>query len=155
MGVAGSGKSTVGRLLAERLGRPFFDADNFHPDSNVDKMRLGIALTDDDRRPWLERLRELIADRLSRGESAVLACSALKESYRRVLSGGDPRVRFVYLRADPDLLEARLERRAGHFFARSLLESQLAALEEPEDAITVDASGPPEAVVRTIREALQ
>jgi gluconokinase len=150
MGVAGSGKSTVGRLLAERLGWPFLDGDDLHPAENVEKMRRGIPLTDADRLPWLERMKELAAGCLSRGESAVLACSALKESYRRILSGGDPRVRFVYLRADPALLASRLEKRTGHFFARTLLDSQLAALEEPAEAIVVDASQPAEAAVRAI-----
>lgn len=153
MGVAGSGKSTVGRLLAERLGWPFLDGDDFHPVNNVEKMRRGVPLDEADRLPWLERLGSLAAGLLSRGESAVLACSALRASYRHILSGGDPRVRFVYLRADPALLASRLERRQGHFFAWSLLESQLAALEEPADAVVVDASGPPEEVVRSILES--
>ncbi len=153
MGVAGSGKSTVGRLLAKRLGWPFFDGDDYHPVANVEKMRRGIPLTDADRLPWLERLRELA----SRSESAVLACSALKESYRRILAGGDPRVRFIYLRADPALLASRLEGRTGHFFKRALLDSQLATLEEPtpaSTAIVVDASQPAEATVREILQGL-
>lgn len=150
MGVAGSGKSTVGRLLAERLGWPFLDGDDFHPPQNVERMRRGIPLTDADRLPWLEHLRELV----SRSGSAVVACSALKESYREILSGGDPRVRFIYLRADPALLAARLEKRTGHFFARTLLDSQFAALEEPEGAITVDASQPPEATVQAILQGI-
>ena len=150
MGVAGSGKSTVGRLLAERLGWPFLDGDDFHPPENVEKMRQGIPLSDADRLPWLEHLRELV----SRSGSAVVACSALKESYREILSGGDPRVRFIYLRADPALLAARLEKRTGHFFARTLLDSQFAALEEPEGAITVDASQPPEATVEAILQGI-
>lgn len=152
MGVAGSGKSTVGSLLAERLGWPFLEGDDFHPAENIEKMRRRAPLSDADRRPWLERLRETAAGCLSRGESAVLACSALKASYRRILSGGDPRVRYVYLRADPALLAARLERRTEHFFAVALLESQLAALEEPTPAraIVVDSSQPAEAVVREI-----
>jgi gluconokinase len=153
MGVAGSGKSTVGRLLAERLDWPFFDGDDYHPAANVEKMRRGIPLTDADRLPWLERLRDLA----SRSERAVLACSALKESYRRILSGGDPRVRFIYLRADPALLVSRLEGRTGHFFKRALLESQLAALEEPtpaSTAIVVDASQPAESAVREILQGI-
>ena len=150
MGVAGSGKSTVGRLLAERLGWPFLDGDDFHPPENVEKMRRGIPLSDADRLPWLEHLRKLV----SRSGSAVLACSALKESYRQILRGDDPRVRFVYLRADPALLASRLENRTGHFFARTLLDSQLAALEEPAEAIVVDASQPPEATVEAILQGI-
>lgn len=154
MGVAGSGKTTVGSLLAERLGWPFFDADDFHPESNLEKMRGGMALSDADRLPWLERLRELIADCLGQDKSAVLACSALKESYRRTLAEGDPRVRFVFLQADPEVLARRLEQRTGHFFARPLLDSQLSALEAPAEAITVDASRTPEEIVREVRERL-
>jgi gluconokinase len=150
MGAAGSGKSTVGRLLAERLGWPFFDGDDFHPAANVNKMRMGIPLTDADRLPWLHRLRDLA----SRSGSAVIACSALKESYRAILSDGDPRVRFVYLRADPALLAARLQKREGHFFTRPLLESQLAALEEPAGAIVVDASRSPESIIEQIEGCL-
>jgi gluconokinase len=150
MGVAGSGKSTVGRLLAERLGWPFLDGDDFHPAENVEKMRRGIPLTDADRLPWLRHLHELA----SRCENAVLACSALKESYRRILSGGDPRVRFIYLRADPALLASRLEGRKGHFFKRALLDSQLDALEEPTEAIIVDASQPAEATVQEILQGI-
>lgn len=151
MGVAGSGKSTVGRLLAERLGWPFLDGDDFHPPENVEKMRQGIPLSDADRLPWLERLAELIRQR----GSMVLACSALKESYREILTEGHPRVRFVYLQADPALLASRLEARKGHFFAGTLLESQLAALEEPAEAVRVDASRPPEQVVREILTRLR
>jgi gluconokinase len=157
MGVAGSGKTTVGQRLASSLGWPFFDADNFHPAANVEKMSHGVPLTDEDRRPWLASLRELIASRLGRGEhgeSAVLACSALKESYRETLSGGDPRARFVYLEAGPALLSSRLEHRPPHFFAAGLLDSQLATLEEPRDAIRVDASRTPEELVAEIRQKL-
>ena len=154
MGVAGSGKTTVGSLLAERLGWPFFDADDFHPEANLEKMRGGMALSDADRLPWLERLRELIVDCLGRNQSAVLACSALKESYRRTLAEGDPRVRFVFLQVDPEVLAQRLEQRTGHFFARPLLDSQLSALEAPANALTVDASRTPEEIVQEMREHL-
>ena len=154
MGVAASGKTTVGSLLAERLGWPFFDADDFHPEATLEKMREGMALSDADRLPWLERLRELIADCLDRGQSAILACSALKESYRRTLAGDDPRVRFVYLQAAPEVLAQRLEQRTGHFFTRPLLDSQLSTLEAPADAITVDASRTPEEIVREVQERL-
>lgn len=155
MGPAASGKTTVGSLLAERLGWPYFDGDDFHSQANLDKMRGGTVLSDADRLPWLERLRELIAGCLDRGESAVLACSALRESYRRTLAGNDPRVRFVYLQADPELLAERLEKRTGHFFTRPLLEGQLSTLEAPADAITVDASRTPEEIVREVRAHLQ
>ncbi len=154
MGVAASGKTTVGSLLAERLGWPFFDADDFHPEANLAKMHGGMALSDADRLPWLKRLRELIVDCLSRDQSAVLACSALKESYRQTLAGDDPQVRFVFLQAEPELLARRLEQRTGHFFARPLLDSQLSALEAPADALTVDASRAPEEIVREVRERL-
>jgi gluconokinase len=154
MGVAGSGKTTVGQRLAASLGWPFFDADDHHPAANVEKMSRGVPLDDEDRRPWLESLRELIASRLGRGESAILACSALKESYRETLSGSDPRARFVYLEADPALLSSRLEHRPPHFFAAGLLDSQLATLEEPRDAIRVDASRTPDDLVAEIRRRL-
>lgn len=154
MGIAGSGKTTVGSLLAERLGWPFFDADDFHSEANLNKMRGGMALSDADRLPWLERLRELIVERLGKDQGAVLACSALKESYRSTLSGDDPRVRFVFLQASPELLARRLEHRTGHFFTRPLLDSQLSVLEAPADAITVDASRTPEEIVSEVRERL-
>ncbi len=146
MGVAGSGKTTVGRLLAQELGCEFFDADDFHPVANVEKMRQGGALTDADREGWLTALRAL----LDRQTSAVLACSALKKAYRDELAG----TRFVYLRADRALLEQRLDERRGHFFNPKLLDSQLATLEEPGDAIVVDAGGDPAAIVATIRRSL-
>jgi gluconokinase len=151
MGVSGSGKTTVGRLLAGNLGWPFCDADDYHPASNLEKMRRGLPLDDDDRTPWLQTLRELISGCLERGGSMVLACSALKDSYRHILSSDDPRVRFVYLRADPALLAERLAHREGHFFAAKLLDSQLAVLEEPREALSVDASHPAEDLVAEIR----
>jgi len=157
MGVAGSGKTTVGQRLAASLGWPFFDADDYHPAANVEKMSRGVSLDDEDRRPWLASLRELIASCLGHdghGGSAVLACSALKESYREALSSGDPRVRFVYLEADPALLSSRLEHRPPHFFMAGLLDSQLATLEEPRDAVRVDASQTPGDLVAEIRRRL-
>lgn len=148
MGPAGSGKTMVGRLLAAELGWAFYEGDDYHPAENVRRMSGGTPLTDADRLPWLTALRDAIAGSLARGEKAVVACSALRDSYRRLLSGADPRVRFVYLKADPALLAERLERRTGHFLKRALLESQLAALEEPAEAIQVDASLPAEEIVR-------
>jgi gluconokinase len=153
MGVAGSGKTTVGQLLARSLGWNFHDADGLHPVQNRDKMGRGIALTDSDRRPWLEAVRGLIEEYLARDESAVIACSALKQSYRDLLIV-DSAVRIVYLRGSKDLIERRLGRRHGHFFNPGLLTSQFATLEEPEGAIVEDISrGPPE-IADSIRAKL-
>ncbi len=153
MGVAGSGKTTVGRMLAAETGASFYDADDFHPQANVERMREGVPLTDEDRRPWLEALRSLVADCLERGERAVLACSALKEEYRERLHV-DERVRFVYLKGDYALIEARLRGRRGHFMKPQMLESQFDALEEPRQALRVDVSARPEEIVETIRGGL-
>jgi gluconokinase len=154
MGAAGSGKTTVGRLLAESLGWRFVEGDDLHPTANVRKMSRGEALTDEDRAPWLEAVRRQIEAALSLDAPAVVACSALKASHRRQIAGDDPRVKFVYLRADRGLLRERLEGRRGHFFPAELLASQLESLEEPPDAITVDASLAPEELTRRIRTRL-
>lgn len=154
MGVAGSGKSTVGRLLAERAGATFYDADDFHPRANVEKMRDGVPLTDEDRLPWLGALRELIRDCLVRGVRAVLACSALKEEYRaRLLVDG--RVKFVYLKGDYSLIEERLKNRRGHFMKPGMLDSQFDTLEEPRHALQVEVAAPPEEIVETIKDRLK
>jgi gluconokinase len=151
MGVAGSGKTTVGRELARELGWKFYDGDDFHPRSNVEKMSRGIPLDDADRAPWLERLWELIESCLARGEDAVLACSALKESYRRTLVVDDG-VKLVYLKGDRELLLERLSERHGHFMKPEMLDSQLATLEEPQHALTVDINETPEEIAAKIRE---
>ena len=143
MGVSGSGKTTVGRLLAQRLGWEFADADSFHSAQNISKMREGIPLSDPDRWPWLETLRQLIVERLDGGKSLVLACSALKDEYRRALTGGDERVSFVYLKGSRELILSRLEGRIGHYMKPELLESQFQALEEPNDATILDVARPP------------
>jgi gluconokinase len=153
MGVVGAGKTTVGKLLASQLGWEFADADDFHPQSNVDKIRHGIALTDEDREPWLDRLREAIARWIAAGKSVVLACSALKRAYRAKLLPR-PQVRFVYLKGSAALIADRLRSRQGHFAGESILASQLADLEEPEKAITVDISDTPEQIVAEIKRAL-
>lgn len=153
MGVAASGKTTVGHLLAEELGWTFYDADDFHSDSNVEKMSRGVPLDDEDRRPWLESLRELIRECLSLGRDAVLACSALKESYRERLLI-DERVRVAYLEADRELIRERLTERTDHFMKPEMLDSQFAALQEPEESTHYDASRPPAELVREIRERL-
>lgn len=155
MGVAGVGKTTIGRLLAGRLNWTFLDADDYHPEINVAKMRSGVALTDVDRHAWLDRLHNEIAAHVSSGDPAVLACSALKANYRRKLRNGLEGVVFVYLRAPRKVVEDRLEDRVGHFFNSDLLASQFEALEEPDDAIVVDAYAPADAIVDTIVETLQ
>jgi gluconokinase len=149
MGVAGCGKSTIGQLLADRLGWPFYDGDDFHPASNVEKMRCGQPLTDEDRSGWLSALADLIRDCLKRNQSAVIACSALKQAYRKQLQVTDD-VRFVYLRGTSDRIEARLRQRAGHYMPPNLLASQFAALEEPQDALTLDIGATPEQIVAEI-----
>ncbi len=150
MGVTASGKSTVGRILAERLGWPFFDGDDFHPPANIEKMSHGIPLTDEDRAPWLAALHQVLADHEHRGVSAIVASSALKERYRHVLLDGLHTVRLVYLKGDPAVLQARLDSRVGHFMPKTMLPSQMAALEEPADAFVADAAQTPEAIAEKI-----
>lgn len=153
MGVAGAGKTTVGKLLASQLGWPFADGDDYHPSANLEKMRNGIALTDSDRGPWLETLRSLIEGWLAEGTSAIMACSALKRAYReRLLVGSE--VRLVYLKGDAALLHARLRERRGHYMTVRMLESQLAALEEPDGAVVVDVDQSPEEIASEIRSQL-
>ena len=149
MGVAGSGKSTIGQLLADRLGWPFYDGDDFHPAANVEKMRAGIPLSDEDRSGWLSALADLITEQLRQDQSAVIACSALKQQYRARLSVDD-QVRFVYLRGSYDLIAARLRARTGHYMPPDLLASQFAALEEPQDAGSIDIHQPPNQIVAEI-----
>ncbi|HYH97776.1 gluconokinase [Hyalangium sp.] len=154
MGVAGAGKTTIGERLAEALGWQFLEGDDFHPPANVAKMAAGIPLTDEDRAPWLERLRGLITDTLARGEDAVLASSALKQSYRQLLTVDSSQVRWVYLSAPPEVLASRLARRVGHFMPLSLLDSQLETLEAPAEALQVDVTPSPDEVVSRIRAGL-
>lgn len=153
MGVSGSGKTTVGRLLAAELGWKYYEGDDFHPRANVEKMRAGVPLTDDDRRPWLEALRGLVRDCLGRGESAVLACSALKQSYRERLLI-DERVILIYLKGDYEIIQQRLSQRRGHYMNPDLLRSQFDALEEPEADAHVEVSSSPAELVKSIRGRL-
>jgi len=142
-----------GRELAARLGWLFLDADDFHSAGNWQKLKRGEPLSDEDRRPWLQLLRKELVRLLAQNKSAVLACSALRQSYRKQLAPQDNQsedIRFVYLRADPAVIAARLAKRTGHAASPSLLESQLAVLEEPVDAITLDAGAPPPMLVDSI-----
>ena len=150
MGVTGAGKTTIGKLLAQRLGCEFLDGDDFHPQENVAKMASGQPLTDDDRRPWLERLNAELRGR----RQAVLACSALKQSYRDILARDLPRCRFVFLSGRIELIRSRLGERRHRYMPASLLESQFAALEPPQNAIAVDVGRPPERCVEDILAAL-
>src|SRR5579862_420542 len=153
MGTTASGKTTIGSLLAERLGWEFVDADDFHPPANVEKMRRGIPLTDADREPWLEALHGEIVQWSAESRNVVLACSALKASYRDELRASDD-VRFVYLKGSYDLFSQRVLARKGHFAKQDLLASQFATLEEPTDAIRVDAAPLPDQIVAEVRKRL-
>ena len=153
MGVSGSGKTTVGRLLSENLGWTYADADDFHSELNIEKMKSGIPLDDVDRTPWLENLGELVRGYLSRNENAVLACSALRESYREFLLL-DEQVKLVYLKGDYQLIRERLAERRGHYMEPALLHSQFETLEEPADCLRIDASFDPPAIVSIIRNSL-
>jgi gluconokinase len=154
MGVSGAGKTTVGRLLARALGAEFAEGDAYHPPGNVEKMRRGIPLEDADRWPWLQALAAQIGRWLAADETVVLACSALKQSYREVLAQGRPGVRFVHLAGDEALIRRRLDARRGHYMPAALLDSQLAALEPPVDAITVDVAASPETIAADIVQRL-
>ena len=155
-GISGAGKTTIGKLLARKLGWTFYEGDDFHPATNIEKMRSGIPLTDKDRGPWLTRLRELIEKTLASGENAVLACSALKKKYRDRLRAGD-QIRFVFLHGDREQISKQLRQRRGHFMDPDLLESQFADLEEPkpeEQATIIELGRSPAALVHEIREKL-
>lgn len=153
MGVVGSGKTTIGSLLAAELGWQFADADEFHPQSNVEKIRHGIPLSDADRQPWLDRLRAEIKQWIGTGNNVVLACSALKRTYRQELAVG-PQVRFVYLKGSASLIAERLRSRHGHFADEKILASQFDDLQEPEEALTVEITGRPPQIVSEIRQKL-
>ncbi len=154
MGVSGSGKSTIGKMLASELNWEFFDADDFHPSANIEKMRQGIPLTDADRMPWLLTLQDAIASILQQDRNAVLACSALKSSYREIMLDNCDRsqIRLVYLKGSFQLIQERLKQRQNHYMSPDLLQSQFDILEEPEDAIYVDISQPMDAIAQQISQ---
>lgn len=149
-GVSGTGKSTIAKLLADALTLPFYDGDDFHPDANVEKMKSGVPLNDDDRQPWLELLANEIAS-WENGGGAVLACSALKENYRQVLAAKcHGRIEWIMLHGTAELLNERLTSRKGHFFDLRLLASQLSALELPDYGWTIDIAPPPSQIIDNI-----
>ena len=151
MGVAGSGKTTIGSRLAGELEWKFYDADDFHSESNRAKMSLGIALTDADRAGWLITLKELIAENVQQNISAVLACSALKHSYRNTLKE-DQQVKFIYLKGTYEQIKIRLNNRTGHFMSAGMLDSQFDTLEEPQNTLTIDIAHTPQEIISIIRK---
>jgi gluconokinase len=145
MGTTGAGKTTVGKLLSAQLGWGFIDADDLHPQANIEKMKQGIALTDVDRFPWLKEIHAELVQRNGAGKNAVLACSALKQSYREQLSSGLD-MRVVYLRGSYEQMRHHIEGRHGHFAGEAILAGQFADLEEPQDALELEVSGTPQAI---------
>jgi gluconokinase len=153
MGVEGSGKTSVGQLLAQTLGWMFVDADDFHSASNKEKMSRGVPLDDADRRPWLQAIHDFVVDQTRKGRNVVLACSALKQSYRQQLLQG-MEMKVVFLKGSFELFYSRLQKRQAHFARETLLASQFASLEEPTDVVTIDASLPEPEVVKQIKSML-
>lgn len=153
MGVAGSGKTLIGSMLAKSLNWRFADADEFHPPANIEKMSRGIPLTDEDREPWLRAMRAAIESWTRSGENAVLACSALKQRYRELLTSGTP-TRTIFLKGSAELIRRRLLERQNHFMKSEMLTSQFVDLEEPVDAMVVDISQTPEYIVAEITRKL-
>lgn len=157
MGVSGSGKTTVAEMLAQRLGWTFAEADEFHPQANIDKMTTGIPLNDDDRKPWLEAMRNWMAQMAADDVNTVVTCSALKKSYRDTLRQASGTVYFIHLHGSAELLSKRMTTRSGHFMPRSLLPSQLETLEmlgDGEDGLTLDIANTPEEIVDKVLAGL-
>lgn len=154
MGVAGSGKTTVGRQLAAELHWPYYEADDFHSAANKEKMGRGVPLDDTDRAPWLAAIRRAMDECAAQGRNAVFSCSALKEKYREVLAAGLPGLRLVHLAGDRNLLAQRIAGRTGHYMKPGMLDSQLATLESPRDALALDISQSPAELVAAIKRAL-
>jgi gluconokinase len=151
MGVSGSGKSTVGKILSDRLNCLFYDADDFHPSSNIIKMSRGIPLDDSDRKLWLLKLQNIVVDTVEKQKSGVMACSALKEQYRQIITGDRAdKIIWIYLRGDYNTIYQRLQLRKNHFLKADLLRSQFAILEEPKNALTIDISVEPNVMIEAI-----
>lgn len=146
MGVSGSGKSTIGQLLSQKLGWPFYDGDDFHPPENIAKMRQGIPLTDGDRYSWLSTLRTLI----EQNQNAIIACSSLKESYREYLQGERSDLIWIYLKGNYEQILERMQHRKQHFMKPQMLRSQFITLEEPKNAVVIDISLPPDEIIDRI-----
>jgi gluconokinase len=154
MGVSGSGKTTIGKLLADLLQWEFSDADAFHSPENVEKMRCGIPLSEADRMPWLQDLQTAIKHWLQENKNVVLACSALKDSYRQFLVLDSERIKLVYLKGSYELIQKRLQERSNHYMSEKLLNSQFNTLEEPLNILSMDVAQPPQIIVQNIRTAL-
>jgi gluconokinase len=154
IGVSGSGKTTIGTLLADAMNCPFLEGDSLHSDENIDKMSHGIQLTDADRAPWIAAIHARVLDHFERGQDLVVACSALKQRYRTALGQGVP-ITWVYLKAASELIRSRLKQRSNHFMKADMLASQFDALEEPSDALVVDVSAAPGMIVERILSQLR
>ncbi|MDJ0694070.1 gluconokinase [Mastigocoleus sp. MO_188.B34] len=155
IGVSGSGKTTIGKQLADSLNWQFYDADDFHSAKNIEKMQAAIPLEDSDRIPWLQTIADAIATWLEENQNIVMACSALKESYRQLLLTDRKNIKFIYLKGSFELIQKRLKKRENHFMSERLLKNQFDVLEEPSGIPTVDISKQPEKIVKTIREILK
>lgn len=154
MGVSGVGKTTIGQLLAADLHLPFYDGDDYHPTTNIDKMQQGIPLTDADRLSWLQTLHRLMHTLHHNKQSAVIACSALKSTYRHTLQGDLPNIEFIFLQGNYDLIRQRLQHRQNHFMSADLLNSQFEALEPPTGVLVIEVNDSPAAIVATIKATL-
>jgi gluconokinase len=154
MGVSGSGKTTIGQLLARNLGWSFYEGDDFHSPCNVSKMLGGLPLSDEDRIPWLSAIHQLVQNLISTSQRAVITCSALKQTYRKLITEGHPQVALVYLRGNYALIHPRLRSRTDHFMKADLLASQFSVLEEPHDVPFIDVSQAPEVIVEHIKRML-